>query len=136
LFCFSLEHPHQYPLHVKEETIDSSSISHQSFQTPPLPPPSSLLIDRLTPSTNILTSPPATATGNRRASVRQQKRRSLREPNHTKDSSGSAKKKTKLDNGNIIHTDNGVDNMNTIDQTSTRSNSTDQQSNENMTNKN
>jgi hypothetical protein len=134
-FLFSLEHPHQYPLHVKEETIDSSSISHQSFQMPLLPSSSSLLMDRFTPSTNILTSPPATATGNRRASVRQQKRRSLREPHTTKDSSGSAKKKTKLDNGNSIHTDNGTDNMNNMDQISTRSNSTDQQSNENITSK-
>jgi len=136
LFCFSLEHPHQYPLHVKEETIDSSSICQQSFQIPFLPisqSSSSLLIERITPSTNILTSPPGSATGNRRASVRQQKRRSLREPNSAKDSSGSAKKKMKLDNGNLINTDNGADNINNIDQTSTRSNSTDQQLTDNLT---
>lgn len=133
---YSLEHPHQYPLHVKEETIDSSSISHQSFQIPLIPSSStSILIDSITPSTNILTSPPATATGSRRASVRQQKRRSLREPNHTKDSSGSAKKKTKLDNGNLINTDIGIDNINSIDQISTRSNSTDQQLTENIISK-
>jgi hypothetical protein len=121
---------------VKEETIDSSSISQQSFQIPFLPLPqssSSLLIERITPSTNILTSPPASATGNRRASVRQQKRRSLREPNNGKDSSGSAKKKIKLDNGNLINTDIMADNINNIDQTSTRSNSTDQQLTDNLT---
>ncbi|CAF4469212.1 unnamed protein product, partial [Rotaria magnacalcarata] len=77
-------------------------------------------------------SPPATTIGNRRASVRQQKRRSLREPSNTKDSSLSAKKK-KLDNGNIINTDMGTDYMSNIDQTSTRSNSTDQQFTENTT---
>ena len=133
---FSLEHPHQYPLHVKEETIDSSSVTHSSFQMPLLPPPSSLLIDRLMPSTNLLTSPPATATGNRRASARQQKRRSLREPNNAKDSTGSAKKKVKLDNGSLLQTDNGADNISHFDQTSSRSNSTDQQSAENITSKN
>jgi hypothetical protein len=94
-----------------------------------------MLIDRISSSTNILTSPPATATGNRRSSVRQQKRRSLREPNNAKDSSGSAKKKTKLDNGNLINTDIGADNITNIDQTSTRSNSTDQQLIENITGK-
>jgi hypothetical protein len=81
---------------------------------------------------NILTSPPGTATGYRRASVRQQKRRTLREPNHPKDSSSSAKKKIKLDNGNILNTDIGADN---IDQTSTRSNSTEQQLMENSSGK-
>ncbi|CAF3470262.1 unnamed protein product [Rotaria socialis] len=128
------EHSHQYPLYVKEETIDSTSVDPQSFQPPPLPPPTSLLIDSILPSTNILPSPPATATGNRRASVRQQKRRSLREPSSTKDSSLSAKKK-KLDNGNIINTDMGTDYMSNIDQTSTRSNSTDQQFTESTTGK-
>jgi len=123
---------------VKEETIDSSSICQQSFQIPFLPLPqssSSLLLERITPSTNILTSPPASATGNRRASVRQQKRRSLREPNHAKDGSMSAKKKPKLDNGNVLNTDIGADNMANIDQTSTRSNSTEQQLTENTTSK-
>jgi hypothetical protein len=132
LIFSSLEHPHQYPFHVKEETIDSSSVSHQPFLQPPS---SSLLLDRIAPSLNILTSPPATATGSRRASVRQQKRRSLREPNNTKDSSGSAKKKPKLDNGHIINIDIGPDNLTNIDQTSTRSNSTDQQLTENLTSK-
>ncbi|CAF0794084.1 unnamed protein product [Rotaria sordida] len=131
-----LEHPHQYPLHVKEETIDSSSICQQSFQTPLLPPlPSSLVIEPILPSTNILTSPPAPATSNRRASVRQQKRRSLREPNNVKDSSLSAKKKTKLDIGNIINTDISTDYITNVDQTSTRSNSTEQQFPESTTTK-
>lgn len=102
---------------------------------PLIPSSTSNLIESITPSTNILTSPPATATGNRRASVRQQKRRTLREPNHTKDSSGSAKKKTKFDNGNINNTDNGIDNITNLDQISTRSNSTDQQLTENVTSK-
>ncbi len=67
--------------------------------------------------------------------MRQQKRRSLREPNNAKDSSGSAKKKTKLDNGNIINIDIGTDNISNVDQTATRSNSTDQQLTENITSK-
>ena len=77
-------------------------------------------------------SPPGTATGYRRASARQQKRRTLREPNNLKDSLTSAKKKIKLDNGNILNTDIGADNN---DQTSTRSNSTEQQLIENATGK-
>ncbi|CAF2874955.1 unnamed protein product [Rotaria sp. Silwood2] len=129
-----VEQPHQYPLHVKEETIDSSSICQQSFQTPLLPP-SSLVIEQILPSTNILTSPPAPATSNRRASVRQQKRRSLRESNTAKDLSVSTKKKTKLDIGNLINTDIGTDYITNIDQTSTRSNSTEQQLTESTTTK-
>ncbi|CAF1536460.1 unnamed protein product, partial [Adineta steineri] len=130
----------EYPLHVKEETIDSTSVIHQSFQTPLLPltiPSSSplLLIEPVLPSANILTSPPATATGNRRASVRQQKRRSLREPNNTKDLSTSAKKRTKLDNGTCLNTDLGTDNISNNEQTPTRSNSTEQQLTENTTTK-
>ena len=117
-------------MQVKEETIDSSSIPEQSFQIPL--PPSSLLNESIILSANILASPPAPATSHRRASVRQQKRRSLREPNSSKDLSGSAKKKTKFDNGNILNTDIGAD---SIDQISTRSNSTEQQSVENIISK-
>ena len=86
-------------------------------------------------SGNLLTSPPATATGNRRASVRQQKRRTLREPHSAKDGSGSAKKKAKLDNGNLILSENGADHTANTDQIPTRSNSTDQQILENITSK-
>ena len=91
-------------------------------------------MDRVTAIGNLLTSPPATATGNRRASVRQ-KRRSLREPNTAKDPSGSTKKKLRLDNGNVILTDNGAENITSTDPISTRSNSTDQQTMENPTGK-
>ncbi|CAF3683799.1 unnamed protein product [Rotaria sp. Silwood1] len=130
-----IEQPHQYPLHVKEETIDSSLICQQSFHTPLLPliPSSSLVIEPILPSTNILTSPPAPATNNRRASARQQKRRSLREPNNAKDLSVSAKKKTKLEIGNLINSDIGTDYITNIDQISTRSNSTEQQITETTT---
>lgn len=132
---FSIDQPHQYPLNVKEETIDSSSTNVQTFQTPLLPSlSSSVTIESILPSTNILASPPATATGNRRASVRQQKRRTLRDTNNAKDSSVSAKKK-KLDNGNMMNTDITTDYMSNIDQTSARSNSTEQQVAENTTSK-
>jgi len=47
----------------------------------------------------------------------------------------SAKKKPKLDNGNVLNTDIGADNMANVDQTSTRSNSTEQQLAENTTSK-
>lgn len=125
-FSSSLDQSHPYPFHVKEETIDSQ----QTFQTP-----LALPIDRFTPSTNILTSSSASLIGNRRASTRQQKRRTLREPNSAKDSLGSAKKKTRIDNGNLLHADIGADNLMNIDQLSNRSNSTDQQINENLTSK-
>lgn len=134
-FPFSLEHPHQYPFHVKEETIDSSSVLHQTFPMPLLPSSMSLLADSFASSGNILTSPPMSATGNRRASARQQKRRSLREPNSAKDSSGSAKKKTKFDNGSALNADIGGDSNFNRDSTATRSNSTEQQQSENASGK-
>ncbi|CAF0962139.1 unnamed protein product [Adineta ricciae] len=129
------EHPHQYPFYVKEETIDSSSISQQTIRTPFIAPTTSLLADTISPLSNILSSPPLTATGNRRASVRQQKRRTLREPNSTKDTSASAKKRTKLDHGAALSIDLGGDNNSNGDQTPTRSNSTEQQASDNATNK-
>lgn len=135
---FSVEHSHQYPYHVKEETIDSSTVNQQQFQTPLLPPPlipSSATIELIQPLTNILTSSPASATSNRRSSVRQQKRRSLREPSFPKDSSLMTKKRAKFDNANVINTDIGIDNLNNMDQISTRSNSTEQQSTESITSK-
>lgn len=129
MFICRLDQPHPYPFHVKEETIDSQ----QTFQIPSILP-----FDRLTPSTNILTaagvgSSPTHAFGNRRASTRQQKRRSLRDSNNSKDTTGSAKKKTRIDNVNSLHTDINADNLMNIDQLSNRSNSTDQQINENST---
>ena len=133
LSVFSADHPHQYPLHVKEETIDSCAVSQQSLETSANQ--LSLKFESIPPSANILSSPPATATGNRRASVRQQKRRSQREPNSSKDSSLSAKKRAKFDSGNLVHTDMGPDAVFTNEQMGTRSNSTDQQSAESTSGK-
>ena len=130
-----LEHAHQYPFYVKEETIDSSSISQQTGRTPFIAPTTSLLAASIPTLSNILSSPPLTATGNRRASVRQQKRRTLREPNSTKDTSASAKKRTKLDHGAALNIDLSADNNSNGDQTPTRSNSTEQQASDNATSK-
>ena len=128
LSAFSAEHPHQYPLHVKEETIDSCAVAQPSLEMPPNQ--LALKFESISSMANILSSPPATAIGNRRASVRQQKRRSQREPNSSKDSSLSAKKRTKFDSGNLTHTDMGADAVFATEQMGTRSNSTDQQSTE------
>jgi hypothetical protein len=86
-FVYSLQHP----LHIKEEIIEISSTT---------PMVSSL------PSIIIPDSPP----DNRRASTRQQKRRTFRD---SKDSSTSTKKKTRLDSD--INSNLNVDNITNSD---------------------
>jgi len=77
-------------------------------------------------------SSPTHAFGHRRPSTRQQKRGPVRDSNNSKDTIGSAKKKTRIDN---VNSDINADNLINIDQSSNRSNSTDQQINENSTSK-
>jgi hypothetical protein len=69
------------PLPIKEEILDSSSITSQS---------TSILIEPIVPCLLNPNSPPE----NRRTSIRQQKRRTFRDP---KDLSISTKKRTRLD---------------------------------------
>lgn len=116
---------------VKEDKMESPIINI-CVETPT---PVILKTEPISNSISYMQSTASASVVHRRGHIRQPKKRTLREPHGSKDSSiaASSKKKTKIEIGNNHSNEGSIDSNLNNDQLSTRSSSTEQQINESGT---